>query len=100
MNTAFLSLGVGRGGRGGAEYEGLRAPYLVRFCDFAYESPYDSRYDFLPKAFPDFIFDQFLLKCVNRPLYRCLLKNWIPYMAFRQIGHGIVWGIVRGFVHV
>jgi hypothetical protein len=23
-----------------------------------------------------------------------------PYLAFRQIVHGIIWGIVHGFVHV
>jgi hypothetical protein len=40
----------------------------VYTCDFAHESPYDSRYDFLPKASPDLIFYRFLQKCLARPL--------------------------------
>jgi hypothetical protein len=37
-------------------------------CDFAYESACDSVYDFLHKVVCNFIFNNFLLICVDKQL--------------------------------
>jgi hypothetical protein len=78
----------------------IRTRVDVYTCDIAYESTNDSVYDLLAKVSLKFLFDLFLLKCVDRPLQYMLDEELDPYLACMQIVNEIVRGIVRGFVHV
>jgi hypothetical protein len=72
----------------------------VYTCDFAYESPYDSVYDLLPKGSSKLVFDLCLMKCVYRPLQCMLDEELVPYSVSLQIVHRIVRRFVRRFGHV
>jgi hypothetical protein len=53
---------------GGIKEQAIRVRVYLHVYNSAYKSPYDSMYDLLPKASRKFIFDMFLLKCVDRLL--------------------------------